>query len=233
MSRAHALFRLQSIDSQLDEHRARLAEIEQALGISSEVQAAERRLEEKEDLFRQALAALSSAEHAVQAQREKIEQTEKTLYGGTVRNPKELQDLHRELESLQRYLVTLEDRLLEAMLAHEEAENALQAAKEALEHARARHAQETAALQQEREVRQKEVEKLEGQREAALASVAPDDLMLYQKLRSRLGGVAVASLAGDSCAICGVSISGAKLQQVRRGESLIQCGQCQRILFGG
>ncbi len=233
MSRAHTLFRLQNIDQQLDEQRARLQEIERALGASLAVQAARQRLEEQEAAFRQALAALSSAEHAVEAQKEKIDQTEKTLYGGTVRNPKELQDLHRELESLKRYLETLEDRLLEAMLAHEEAEIALQRAREDLQRAQDQHAQETEALQQERALRLKEVEKLEGQREAALASVSPEDLRLYEKLRSRLGGFAVASLTGGSCSICGVSISGAKLQQVRKGDALIQCSQCQRILFGG
>ena len=67
-----------------------------------------------------ARVVIREAEYAAQAQREKIEQTENSLYGGAVSNPKELQDLQMEAESLKRHLQTLEDRLLEVLLEQEE-----------------------------------------------------------------------------------------------------------------
>ncbi len=58
----------------------------------------------------------------MRAQKVKIEQTEATLYGGKVRNPKELQDLQNEAAALKRYLAVLEDRQLEQMIALEDVE---------------------------------------------------------------------------------------------------------------
>lgn len=46
---------------------------------------------------------LKTAEAEAEAQKIKIEQTEASLYGGSVHNPKELQDLQREVASLKKH----------------------------------------------------------------------------------------------------------------------------------
>src|SRR5687768_18403957 len=77
--------------------------------------------------------ALKLSEAEVEKQSIKIEQTESSLYGGRVHNPKELQDLQKDVASLKRHLSTLEERELEAMLVAETTEKDLQNAKSILE----------------------------------------------------------------------------------------------------
>ena len=122
MSRIQQLYRLQQVDSKIDQLRARLKKIEKALGDRSALLKIEQRAAKTQAAADQARKQLRQAEAKVKEQRIKIEQNEATLYGGRVRNPKELQDLQGELGALKRFLSTLEDRQLEAMLAVEEAD---------------------------------------------------------------------------------------------------------------
>ena len=103
MSRAHSLYRLQEIDLALNENNARLEEIEEILQDSGELQKAYEGLDQSVSILQETQSALKGAEHAVETQRSKIEETENELYGGMITNPKELQDLQMEAESLKRY----------------------------------------------------------------------------------------------------------------------------------
>ncbi len=132
MSETFKLYRLQQTDSQMDRIRARLQEIETALSNDEALRQAEGKVAQVAQVLQEKKKTLQRAEQIVSDQRRKIELTETALYGGKVRNPKELQDLQKESASLKRYLVVLEDNLLEAMMALEEAELEEQSASAAL-----------------------------------------------------------------------------------------------------
>ncbi len=116
MSRPFKLYRLQQIDSQLDALRLRQGEIEVALQDDTRIRQILQKVEDCKTEWAAAKKALHLAEDETQKQRIKIELTESALYGGKVRNPKELQDLQNESASLKRYLSVLEDRQIETML---------------------------------------------------------------------------------------------------------------------
>ena len=234
MSRAHSLYRLQEIDLALDNNHARLAEIQSILSDSEELQQAIENLAQAETTLKEIQAVLKSAEHAVESQRNKIEETEATLYSGLIKNPKELQDLQLEAESLKRYLSTLEDRLLDVMVEFEQAETDRDTAQQLLtniEHAREAEHQD---LHKEQQHLKEENERLQINREAALLGVSEEDLKLYQQIREKQGGIAVAILEKDgTCSICGLSPSASQQQRIRSGTHLEQCNQCRRILYAG
>jgi hypothetical protein len=71
------------------------------------------------------------------------------------------------------------------------------------------------------------------EREAALVSVSEADRATYERLRSRLGGIAVAVMEEASCGACGLRVSASREQVVRAGVELVTCGQCGRVLYGG
>ncbi len=204
MSRASSLHRLQTLDTELHRKRASLREIELVLSDSGATTRTRQALVEAETRLEGARGAVRSAEAALAAHRAKIEQTEGSLYGGGVRNPKELQDLQNEAESLQRFRPTLEDRVLEAMLGLEEAEIQRNSAQQELARVQGLEVTRNEALIQKREETQAEIERLESEREAALGDVAPADLELYQQLRANHGGLAVALLEEESCGACGL-----------------------------
>jgi predicted nucleic acid-binding Zn-ribbon protein len=129
MSAAMGLYRLQQVDSQIDGIQARQQTIRETLQNDLKLQAATQAFSAADSQYKEASRALKQTETEVEKQRIKIEQTEASLYGGRVQNPKELQDLQKDVASLKKYLETLEERELEAIVLAETAENEMQAAK--------------------------------------------------------------------------------------------------------
>jgi predicted nucleic acid-binding Zn-ribbon protein len=233
VSRVSALFRLQEIDLEGDNLNVRLDEIRAILQDSSEFESLKRAFEEASDLLRAAEAEARSAQHTVQSQRTKIEETETKLYGGQVHNPKELQDLQLEAESLKRYLETLEDRYLEAMLAQDEVAQKHSQAERGLRDFESELEATQESLTSERSQIEARLHDLTDEREAALGSVTSEDQSVYVQLRERLSGEAVAVLREDSCSACGLTVSAATQQTIRLGNQLVRCDQCRRVLYGG
>lgn len=120
------LYRLQQIDLQLDQARSRLDELIQLIENDSDLRKAEELFKRQEEITKDLEKKLHSIEHDVEQQLIKIEQSEAALYGGRIKNPKELRDLEEEVKALKRYLQVLEDRQLESMIAMEQETTALQ-----------------------------------------------------------------------------------------------------------
>jgi predicted nucleic acid-binding Zn-ribbon protein len=176
---------------------------------------------------------MQRAENEVKAQRLKIEQTESTLYGGKVRNPKELQDLQNETAALKRYLGTLEDRQLEQMIAYEEAEGEYQLAVERRDQVRAQKSARDQKLSGEQASIIDEIGRLQVERQAATTSIPEADLQLYAQLRQQRRGVAVARVIDTYCSACGSTLSAALLHAARSPNQLTRCDSCGRILYTG
>lgn len=233
MSQPFKLFRLQQIDSQLDRGCARMREIKIALNENTHLRKAQSQLEKIKKSLQEASKSLHIVEGEVQAQRLKIEQNEAALYGGKVRNPKELQDLHQESHALNRYLTVLEDRQLEEMLALDEVEEVQAEANERLEKIRKEVAEQNAKLTEEKAALQKVLERQEIQRQVAVNSISPEDLQLYENLRKQRNGVAVAKVSDNACSACGSTLSAALLQSSRSPNHISRCTTCGRILYAG
>jgi len=231
MSAALGLFRLQQVDSRMDVIRARMGEIRQILENDAEVRQAKARAEKTDSAHQAALQALKRAEVEVQKQKVKIEQSESHLYSGSVKNPKELQDLQNEVAALKRYLVTLEDRQLEAMLEEEEAAQVNQATKDKLEKIQARLAKQYQSLTEEQDSLNKDMERLEAERQAALSPLEASLLATYDDLRKQRRGLAVAEVSEGACAACGATLTASQNQSARSTAQIYNCPTCGRILF--
>lgn len=233
MARMTNLYRLQQVEEALQRSRSRLREIDRILAEDERVAEAEEQFERAREEYIQAKSQTGEAEQAVSAQRNKIKDTEESLYGGGVTNPKELQDLQRESESLKRYLSTLEDRLLEAMVELEEAEAAYEEAKHNLEQVRTDVAANHEDLTEERASLERDIQRLETEREAALNNVQEEDLTKYETIKNRVGGFPIAVAQDGTCGVCGMTIPGSKAQRVRAGDELVRCESCGRLLYPG
>ncbi|MBN1146807.1 MAG: hypothetical protein JXA78_06100 [Anaerolineales bacterium] len=233
MSRPFKLYRLQQIDSQLDWTTKRLQEIEAALKEDEALRLASAKAQQADEALQSARKALHSAEQEVRQQRVKIEQSEAALYGGKVRNPKELQDLENEVAALKRYLSTLEDRQLEVMLSEEEILSKHQIAARELEEERARFAQQSKELHEEKQKVLKEIARFQGERQAAASSVEIQDLEIYTRLRSQRHGIAVAKVTDKACSACGSTLNAVLLHAARSPNQINYCDTCGRILYVG
>lgn len=233
MSRPFKLYRLQQIDSQLDWLHGRLQEIEAALKEDSALQQASENTSNAEKELRGARQALRAAEENVLEQRTKIEHSESTLYGGKMQNPKELKDLEKEVESLKRFLSVLEDRQLEAMMSEEEAASTYQIVADDLEKVRTQFHLDIGELEREKDKLGKDVSRLEEERRVSASSVDADDLLLYNQLREKRRGVAVAKVVDRACSACGSTLNSVLLDAVHSPNHLNLCETCGRILYTG
>jgi predicted nucleic acid-binding Zn-ribbon protein len=233
MSQPFKLYRLQQIDSQLDRGRARLQEIEIALSADEALQQAQANAHLVEEMLQSERKALHQAENSVQDQRIKIEQTEAALYGGKIRNPKELTDLQNEAAALKRYKAVLEDRQLEVMLAVEAAEAALDQANTELELVKTQFERQHSTLVDEQASLSKDVARLEGERQAAAGGIPPEDINLYETLRKQRRGIAVARVSDRACSACGSTLNAALLHAARSPSQINRCDTCGRILYVG
>ena len=230
MSASLGLFRLQQVDRQIDRALARLDSIQKTLENDKDLKTAQTRYEAANDANLRALHAMKNAEAEVNGLKIKIEQAESSLYGGSVKNPKELQDLQKDIVSLKKHLVTLEERELEAMLVSESAGAELEKGKTDLELIQARLGNEHKKLIDEKNELTKQLESLGQEREASLAPIDVSLLASYEELRKQKRGVAVAEVEDGACASCGTTLNAA-LQQNARSQKLAYCPSCGRILF--
>ena len=233
MSRPFKLYRLQQIDTQLDWIQNRLSEIEKLLGEDATLQQAAAELAQKEQAHQMAVKKLTKAEDEVRQVRIKIEQDESSLYGGKIRNPKELKDRENEVAALKRHLATLEDRQLEDMLREEDAAAQENEAETVRGQAQQEFDQRTAELRQEREKITKDQRRLEGERQAAAEPIEADDLALYTQLRKARRGVAVSKVTDRACSSCGSTLNAALLNASHSPNQINRCETCGRILYIG
>lgn len=231
MNASLGLYRLQQVDRQIDRAQSRLEAIRKTLENDAEMKSALTRLEKSQTEHLRAQHALQFAETEVSTQRIKIEQTESSLYGGGVKNPKELQDLQRDVESLKKHFGTLEERQLEAMIGAENAAEEFTSTKLDFEKVQARLGNEHKQLIDERATHMKQLESLSQEREAALAPISVELLSVYEDLRRQKRGVAVTEVEEDACAACGTNINASIQQQARSQKQLVHCPSCGRILF--
>ena len=205
--------------TELDDLEVRL----RAVGERRDAGAAER------DAIRRRQADLESE---VAANAERLAGIERRMYSGEVSAARDLQALSAEADALKARTARLEDLVLEAMEELEPVEAAVsQLDAEVLELDQRRGQLESELAQADAALGAEEAEHL-ARRQALLSGVPVELLDRYEKLRARLGGVAVASLHNGACGGCHLSLPATELDRIRKAEpdTLIFCDQCGRIL---
>ncbi|NJC98052.1 MAG: hypothetical protein FIB03_17240 [Anaerolineae bacterium] len=231
MSAALGLYRLQQVDSQMDQIRARLKTIRETLENDRELSAASNAFSAAESKFKETERLLKQSEAEVEKQRIKIEQTEASLYGGAVQNPKELQDLQKDVASLKKHLETLEDRELEAMANAEDAEKELEAAREKLDNVKGNLKDQIRDLTLEGESLNKDLERLDSERKAVMSDLEEQLVGTYDRLRGQKRGLAVTTISDNACSACGTTLTASQQQNARSTSQLFNCPTCGRILY--
>ena len=231
MSVALTLYRLQQIDSQIDQSNLKLLRINEALDNNIELQSARRDYTNDENAVKELEIKLKDAENKSEDHRIKLEQVESSLYSGLIQNPKELQDLQGDLTSLRHHLQELEDSQLDLMLSLENAREKQNSTSKNLQVVEGRVVGQNASLKTEHDQINKDLVRLQAERLAIISSIEPGSLAMYEELRQNHRGIAVTTLSDNSCTACGASLTPGQAQIVRNATKLSHCPSCSRILF--
>lgn len=225
------MYALQDTDLALDAATARLREIEERLGESQELIEARQKVEEIHKRLQGLRAQQKDSEFAVQEIREKAAGVEKKLYGGAVRNPKELTDLQDDLNALNTQVRKREDNLLNILVEIEDTEDQRKESETYHATVEAGWRREQDDLAGEKTRLESERQGLEQKRGRQIVLLQPPALALYQILRERRGGRAVARVERGMCQGCRITLPTSVLQKARSGLALVQCVSCERILL--
>jgi predicted nucleic acid-binding Zn-ribbon protein len=229
MTKPIDLYRLQQVETELDEKRKRLEQVEDQLEDSAVVTKAADALGHAEEQLQGKAAEQRDLELELKSLSQKAAGAEERLYSGAVTSPKELADLQAEVKSLGRRRQALEDGLLEAMIELEEAEEAVSSARARLEATQGEWSGQQSDLAAEQAHLRAELAKLEKERDRLLPRIGEEDLATFRSLWKRKGGLAVARVEDGTCGGCGVAIAPKTEWRLRHGE-LACCSNCDRIL---
>ncbi|MGC8627891.1 MAG: zinc ribbon domain-containing protein [Acidimicrobiales bacterium] len=230
-----ALLALQDVDTRIDQEKHRRATLAERAELSDVEEVIAQKLAQKSSLVSQrdeVAARQAEAESELQATEARMAQVHSKLYSGQVTATRELQAMAADEELLRKRVSELEDRALMFMEERGPLDAQVASLDAELAELQTRRAGAARALQAaEREV-DTVLAELEGQRAGAKAAVPPKLLATYERLRDRLGGVAVARLVGGRCDGCHLSLPSMELDRIRHQApgSLVFCEQCGRIL---
>ena len=233
MTAAAELFALQEIDLALDRARARLQEIDEGIQETEEMAEARQLKIEKEEVLSGLRSKQRELEWEVDQVRSKASDMEDKLYGGTVRNPKELSDLDTDVRALKAQASKREDVLLALMEEAEAAEGEWRAAETEYSRIEVDWNANREVLLAEKAELEPEVQRLELQRTEQLSEIDRASFRLYEILRERRAGHAVARVEQGMCQGCRITLPMSVLQKTRTGVGLVQCVSCERILLVG
>ncbi len=231
MNRIADLWKLQEIDSALDSRRASLEDAESRLGSSEDVEAARATLDERMAAKRAAESAQKDVEIQADDLKLKIAPAEEKLYGGSIKNPRELSDLQADIDQLKRQLSAAEDADLAALGAAEAADIALRETESELAALEAAWREEQAEARERIARLSVEIAGYDAARDERASGVDGDLLRNYDHVRRAHHGRGMAKHDRNLCLGCRISLPVQTVNRARAGSTLVQCPNCERILY--
>jgi uncharacterized protein len=235
MTRWDDLLAVQEHDTTIDQlvhRRAHLPSRAELDSVMAELATLEARISEVEETRHGMARDQQRLEDEIAGLNDRANHHDKTLYSGTIGNPRELQSLQDEIASLKRRISQLEDQELEVMEQMEplDAQLATFAASRATldERGTALRAQ----IAEEEVAIEAELERVRGERDALSGSIDAVLQAEYDELRKRSGGIAIARMVGGSCGGCHLGLSAVDVDRIKKlpPEAPAYCEECGRLL---
>jgi uncharacterized protein len=225
------LIALQNLDNSIRRLQAELEAIPRRraeIEIEFDQRASEvRGLETRRDEARHERVRL---EKEISEQRTRVERADRNLMSS--KRQEEYTAAIREADAARKQISAVETQILEQMEIFEQAEVALK-----------ERAAEIASLNSDRQGRLKrfdeetraqaaQLDASRAERERIFSSLPKSMSALYNRISARIrDGIAMAEARNGACAACFMALRPQVMAQVRRGEELMTCENCNRILY--
>ena len=228
---AKQLYDLQDLDLELDSRRQALAKTISCIGESNALIEGRAALAQMKNKLEEAERLTRGLEMDVEDARAKAAAAGDRLYGGSVKNPKELVGLKEQVESYNRKIKELEDKILELMDRIEAGKSGMTLKRQEVAAVEEEWKKEQGLLLKEKEDIEVAIAKLESNRTEIVSNMDAANIKLYENLRAKRQGKAVARAEQGMCQGCRIVLPMNKLKQLKAGNALVQCGSCERILY--
>jgi predicted nucleic acid-binding Zn-ribbon protein len=227
MKPAQLLLAYQRLTEKERELRDEIERVESLLAVNPNVVAAEEALAKAREDQQAIQLRLRESDREREANRTRMRSRERELMSGRIRNPTELMQLSAEVQHMKARFAEEEEAELRLMEEGEMAEAAVREASERLDDARARHAGDEPGLRQDLETWQTELASVQADSAAAWAEISPAAQNAYLRVRVH---PPVAEVDHNQCLACHVTVTSSGMQVLRKGEEIVYCDNCGRIL---
>ncbi|MBW7883281.1 MAG: hypothetical protein H3C34_11715 [Caldilineaceae bacterium] len=228
------LYDLQKLDVNMEKVRRRVFQLRKAMGETEKLIAARNAVESTEAEQHEWQSTQRDAELQAQLLAQRIRESEQRLMGGAVRNPKELDSLQSSIESMRRLRAEQDDRGLEAIQRLDELAQRHEAERAALAEIESAWQSKQETISEEETKLKRVFGQLKRQRESVVEALDSAEINLYDTLRERKAGVAVAAVQNDLCGACNVKLPTGVVSAVHtHPDEAVYCPSCGRILYGG
>lgn len=225
------LYELQEIDLEIDAKREALSEVMGRLGQSEVLDQARLSLAGDEEHLVELERSQREQEREVEDLRAKATASEEKLYGGTVKNPKELASLQEQVVNLQQKMRVGDDKTLDIMAEVDTTQQKVSLKRGEVAKIEEDWRAEQASLSQQQAELGAALATLEQKGKDLAGKLDASSLELYQALRRKRHGRAVAKVEQGMCQGCRIALPMSELQRARLGQELVQCSSCERILY--
>ena len=235
MSKLDSLLALQERDLALDRLRHRRDTLPEREALSTaEARVAElaasieRARSERDDIAREE----TRFEHEAQSLAEQATAAEQKLYSGEIASPRELQALQTDVEQLKRHQRGIEDRQIAAMERREPLDARITALAAELATASADATRASEALAAAETAVDQEAAGERAARDEVVAGITPELVSAYDAARVKANGVGAASLVGNTCQGCHLTIPSTEVERIKKAADgeVSHCDNCGTIL---
>ena len=221
---------VQEVDLQLDVIKDRRRDLESQVGEAPGRAALLAEIDAQDRLLAEARSHRKALEDQAEAAQAKIAAEEQKLYGGVIRDPRELQALQQEIYVLRRTLKEQEDVQLAAVESEESAQDAAQYLAGLLERSDTAWADRQAALSDDQQRLDEEIATLEAAVAERRADSSGNDLAIYDQHRLHRR-VVIAAVSAGVCGSCRLSLPSVLLTRARRETDAVECPACRCIIW--
>ena len=224
------VIRLQEIDNRLADLTREITALPKHIAeIEKKLVSHERKLEAD----RAALAAnqkeRKKCEGDIQMQEQKITKLKDQML--QAKTNEQYRAFQHEIEFCEKEIRKSEDRILELMSESEPLDLNVKAAEGALKKERVQVEAEKQQARERTAVDEKAVHELNQERSGISAQVTPATVQLYERVRKARRGIGVAEAVEGRCSACQMALRPQFAQELKRGDKIMSCESCQRILY--
>jgi hypothetical protein len=186
-----------------------------------------RALEEKRDAAFHERARL---EKEIFEQKQRAERADRNLM--SAKKPDEYTAAIREADAARKQISALETQVLEQMEAFDNAEKELGEREPEVDKLRGEMEASFKAFDEQAKVQQQQLEDARAEHERLLRELPKGTSAMYKRISARIrDGVALAEARNGACTPCYMSLRPQVMADVRRGDEIITCDNCNRILY--
>lgn len=224
------VIRLQEIDNRLADLTREITALPKHIAeIEKKLVSHERKLEADRAALVANQKERKKCEGDIQMQEQKITKLKDQML--LAKTNEQYRAFQHEIEFCEKEIRKSEDRILELMSESEPLDLNVKAAEAAL---KAERAQVEAEKQQARErtaVDEKAARELNQERSGISSQVTQPTYQLYERVRKSRRGIGVAEAVEGRCSACQMALRPQFAQELKRGDTVMSCESCQRILY--